>query len=70
MISTNLLIRVRSGPSRARWAGNAIRMEEKKIPKRVLENKYGGRRRVGRPRLLWEDRLWKDIKKLGMMNCE
>ena len=48
--------------SRLRWSGHVKRMEENKILKKVLEYKAEGRRRVGRPRLWWEDCLQRDIQ--------
>ena len=40
------------------------RMEESETPKRILEYKNGWEEKIGRPRLLWEDSIVKDIKKL------
>ena len=51
---------------RLRWAGHVRRMEECETPKRILEYKMDGKRRVGRPRLRWEDCIVKNIKKLGV----
>ena len=54
--------------SRLRWAGHVKRMADSEIPKKILEYKVEGRRRVGRPRLRWEDCITRDIKKLGVRN--
>ena len=35
--------------------GHIIRMGNSRIPKKVLDGKFHGRRLVGRPRLRWED---------------
>ncbi|PSN45766.1 hypothetical protein C0J52_08050 [Blattella germanica] len=43
-------------------------MADSEIPKKILEYKVEGRRRVGRPRLRWEDCNTRDIKKLGVRN--
>ena len=40
------------------------RLEESETPKRILEYKIDGKRRVGRPRLRREDSIVKDIKNL------
>ena len=41
-------------------------MWENKFLKRVLECKFEDRRRLGRPRLLLEDRVRRDVQKLGL----
>lgn len=50
--------------SRLRWAGHVQRMPPSRVPKRILEGHPGGRRRVGRPRLRWEDEVRKDAAEL------
>jgi hypothetical protein len=42
------------------WAGHIIRMEEGRIPKKVLNRKFHNTRPVGRPRIRWEDAVQKD----------
>jgi hypothetical protein len=42
------------------WAGHIIRMEEGRIPKKVLNGKYHNTRPVGKPRIRWEDAVQKD----------
>jgi hypothetical protein len=37
------------------WAGHIIRMEEERIPKKVLNGKFHTTRPVGRPRTRWAD---------------
>ena len=39
--------------SRLQWAGLVQRMAEHEIPKKIMGNKFGGKRSVGRPRLRW-----------------
>jgi hypothetical protein len=46
---------------RLRWAGHVVRMDNSRIPvKKVLDGKFHGGRRVGRPRLRWEDNISRD----------
>jgi hypothetical protein len=40
---------------RPMWAGHDLRMEQYRIPKKVLRSCFGGGRPVGRPRNRWED---------------
>jgi hypothetical protein len=35
-------------------------MDNSRIPKKVLDGKFHGRRHVGRPRLRWEDNIRRD----------
>jgi hypothetical protein len=35
-------------------------MDNSRIPKKVLDGKFNGRRPVGRPRLRWEDNIRRD----------
>jgi DNA-binding PucR family transcriptional regulator len=42
------------------WAGHIIRMEEGRIPKKVLNGKFHNTRPVERPRIRWEDAVQKD----------
>jgi hypothetical protein len=39
---------------RLQWAGHIVQMDNYRIPKKVLDGKFHGRRPVGRPRLRWE----------------
>ena len=43
------------------WPGHIIRMEEGRIPKKVLNGKFHNTRLVGRPRIRWEDVVKKDV---------
>ena len=49
---------------RLQWAGHVIRMEEDRMPRRILQAKFEGRRTVGRPRIRWEDAVRVDAEKL------
>ena len=42
------------------WAGHIIRMEEERIPKKVLNRHFYATRPVGRPRTRWADVIQKD----------
>jgi hypothetical protein len=49
------------------WVGHIIRMEEGRIPKKVLNRKFHNTRPVRRPRIRWEDAVQKDaLQILGM----
>ena len=51
--------------SRLQWAGHVERMADERLPKRAAELREQGRRRLGRPRLRWEDCVKRDAKKTG-----
>ena len=46
--------------NRLRWFGRVQRMEENRIPKRVLFMNLGTTRLRGRPRNRWDERGWKN----------
>ena len=48
------------------WLGHVMRMEEKRIPKRLLERKPIGRRKTGRPRKGWIEDIEEDIQMMGI----
>ena len=54
--------------NRLRWAGHVIRMEEQIAARRVLVAVVEGRRRRGRPKLIREDGVMEDARKLGERN--
>ena len=41
------------------------RMEDDRLPKRTAGLREQGRRRRGRPRLIWEDYVKRDVRKAG-----
>jgi hypothetical protein len=51
--------------SRVRWFGHVQRMEENRIPKRVLYMKLGTTKLRGRPRNRWQDEVREDGKIVG-----
>jgi hypothetical protein len=53
---------------RLEWAGHIICASENRMIKKVLNTKPDGVRKVGRPRLRWEECVWQDIRILGVKN--
>jgi len=49
---------------RLEWAGHIIRMEEERIPKKVLSGNFHTTRPVGRPRTRWADVVQRDALQL------
>jgi len=49
---------------RPEWAGNIIRMEEERIPKKVLNGNFHTTRPMGRPRTRWADVVQRDALQL------
>jgi hypothetical protein len=49
---------------RLMWAGHVVRMEQHRIPKKVLGSCFGGGRPVRRPRNRWEDVIQRDAANL------
>ena len=49
---------------RLEWAGHIIRMEEERIPKKVLNGNFHTTRPVGRPRTRWADVVQRDALEL------
>ena len=52
---------------RMRWAGNVVRVLERRGVQRVLVEKPEGKRPLGRPRRRWEDNIKMDLQEVG---CE
>ena len=46
------------------WVGHIIRMEDERIPKKVLKWKLHNTRPVGKPRTRWEDVFQRDISQI------
>ncbi|XP_069999409.1 uncharacterized protein [Penaeus vannamei] len=51
---------------RINWYGHVIRSEADYIGNRVMEMHVDGRRRRGRPKLSWRDRLKEDLEDKGL----
>jgi transcription termination factor 2 len=51
--------------NRLRWFGHVQRMEDSRIPKRVLCMNLGTRRLRGRPRNIWQDKVREDARIVG-----
>ena len=51
---------------RMAWLGHVMRMEGKRIPKRVLKWKSTGRKNRGRPRKRWIEDIEEDIQIMGI----
>jgi hypothetical protein len=49
---------------RLEWAGHIIRMEEERIPKKVLNRNFHTTRPLGRPRTRWVDVVQRDALQL------
>jgi hypothetical protein len=49
---------------RLEWAGHVTRMEEERIPKKVLNENFRTTRPVGRPRTRWADMVQRDALQL------
>jgi len=49
---------------RIRWVGHITRMEDERIPKKVLDGKFNNTRPVGKPRTRWEDTTWRDTSEI------
>jgi len=49
---------------RLEWAGHIIRIEEERIPKKVLNGNFHTTRTVGRPRTRWADVVLRDALQL------
>jgi hypothetical protein len=48
------------------WLGHIIRMNEPRTVKKIFEEKLGGRRGRGRPRLRWIDDVEDDLRNMGI----
>jgi hypothetical protein len=51
---------------RIEWLGHIQRMTRERGVKRIFEDKPGGRRRAGRPRLRWVDGVENDLRTMGV----
>jgi hypothetical protein len=51
---------------RISWLGHLERMEEDRMPKKILTQELEGTRRRGRPRKGWREEVERDIQVLGV----
>jgi len=51
---------------RASWLDHLERMEEDRMPKRILTQELKGTRRSGRPRKRWKEEVERDLQVLGV----
>ena len=51
---------------RIQWAGHVARMEEERLPKKILLAHVEGRRPIGRPRKDWKRCLEEDLQQQGL----
>jgi hypothetical protein len=54
--------------NRLGWAGHVIYIDNNRTAKKVFNTKPIGIRKIGRPKLRWEDDVIQDIKTLGVKN--
>jgi hypothetical protein len=54
--------------NRLSWAGHVIHMDNNRTVRKVFNTKPIGIRKIGGPKLRWEDEVIQDIKTLGMKN--
>ena len=52
--------------SRLRWCGHVERMEDFRLPKRILYSEVDGRRNRGRPRRRFLDSIKSDLNEKGL----
>jgi hypothetical protein len=51
---------------RLEWLGHVMRMNETRVARKILDDKPGGKRRRGRPRLRWLDDVEADLRSMGV----
>jgi hypothetical protein len=51
---------------RLQYLGHVVRMEEKRVPKKILDQHPEGRRKPGRLRKRWLDDVTKDLEVFGL----
>jgi len=51
---------------RISWLGHLERMEDDRMPKKILTQELEGTRRRGRPRKRWKEEAERDLQELGL----
>ena len=53
-----------------RWIGHDERMEDGRMPKRLMHNDIMGVRKRGRPRKRWLQDVEQDLRRMGIRGCK
>jgi hypothetical protein len=61
---TNIISDIKTG--RLEWLDHVVRMEDFRLPKKILNDKLDKKRKIGRPKLRWFDDVQTDIRTLGI----
>jgi hypothetical protein len=48
------------------WIGHVERLEDSRMPKRVMREKIHTRRKRGRPKVRWLDDVQEDLREMGI----